>query len=46
MIFHSKLKPQEIILPNTMNCTIINIHSSITNLPILHPTIIRHKNYH
>jgi hypothetical protein len=34
------------VLPNLRNCTILNIRSSITNLPILHPTIIRHKNYH
>jgi hypothetical protein len=38
-ISRGKLKLQEIMLFNTMNCTILNILSSITYLPILHPTI-------
>jgi hypothetical protein len=46
LIFHGKHKPRRIMLPNTMNCAILNIHSSITNFPIIHLTIIRHKNYH
>jgi hypothetical protein len=40
-----KLKSREILLPNTMNCTIPSIRSSITNLLLLHHTIIWHKNY-
>jgi hypothetical protein len=41
LISQGKLKPQEIMLPNRMNCTILNIRSSIPNLPILHPSINR-----
>jgi hypothetical protein len=29
-----------------MNCTILNIRNSITNIPIIYPKIIQHKNYH
>jgi hypothetical protein len=46
LIYRGKLKPWEIVLPNTMICTIPSIRRSITNLPLLHPTIIRHKDYH
>jgi hypothetical protein len=45
LIFRGKLKSREILLPNTMNCTIPSIRSSITNLLLLHHTIIWHKNY-
>jgi hypothetical protein len=41
LISRGKLKPWEIVLPNLKNCTILIIHSSITNLPILHPKIIQ-----
>jgi len=29
-----------------MNYIILNIRNSIINLPIIHPTMIQHKNYH
>jgi hypothetical protein len=46
LISRGKLKPWEIVLSNTMICTTPRIPSSITNLLLLHPTIIRDKNYH
>jgi hypothetical protein len=46
LISHDTLKPREIMLPNTMNYTILNIRSLITNLSILHPKINRHHNHH
>jgi hypothetical protein len=42
LIFRGKLKSLEIVLPNTRNCTILNICSSIANLPIIHPAINRY----
>lgn len=41
LISRGKLKPWEIVLSNTLIHTISSIHSSIINLPILHPTIIQ-----
>jgi hypothetical protein len=38
-----KLMLWEIMLLNFINCTILNIRSSITNLPFLHPALILHK---
>jgi hypothetical protein len=39
--FSWQAQPLEIVLPSFRNCTILIIHSSIINLPILHPTIIQ-----
>jgi hypothetical protein len=36
LISHGKLMLREIMFPNFMNCTILNIHSSIIHLPFLH----------
>jgi sensor histidine kinase regulating citrate/malate metabolism len=46
LISHNKVKPQEIMLPNTMNCTILNICNLIINLQILHLTIIWNHSHH
>jgi len=39
LISHGKIKPQEIMLPHTMNCIILNIRSSKTKSSILHHMI-------
>jgi hypothetical protein len=46
LISHGKIKPQEIMLPHTMNCIILNIRSSKTKSSILHHMIPFLKNYH
>jgi hypothetical protein len=45
-ISRGKLKPWEIVLPNFMNCTILNIRSSKTKSLILHHMILFLNNLH